>query len=304
LLKLGLQICGASHHATANPQNLLRSEQVQSNDQVVMENGQGTSVTNIGSNSCRSPTYPCSVLHLNNMLLVLALTKNLLSVNKFSRDNKAFFEFHPNHYCIKKQDSNEVLLHGSVGRDGLYSFFPQLPRSNSSNGIQHPSNKDCYALCNQLELSNSPDSLALWHNRLGHPNYNSLKHVLSHCNIPYTKSIKLVFCNSCAAAKSHRLPSISSTTVYNSPLELVFFDVWGPSAVESSCGYKYFLTCVDACTRYVWVYMLQNKSDAFSTFKEFKLMAEKQFSLPIMSIQTDWGGEFRSFTSFLKEQGI
>ncbi|KAF7802908.1 Retrovirus-related Pol polyprotein from transposon TNT 1-94 [Senna tora] len=56
--------------------------------------------------------------------------------------------------------------------------------------------------------------------------------------------------------------------------------------------------------RYTWIYPLKNKSQALQTFIDFKYMVELQVGLPIKFIQSDWGGEFRSFTSFLKTHGI
>jgi hypothetical protein len=41
---------GASHHATSNPENLLQSAQVNGNEHVLMENGQGMKITRVGSN--------------------------------------------------------------------------------------------------------------------------------------------------------------------------------------------------------------------------------------------------------------
>lgn len=38
-------------------------------------------------------------------------------------------------------------------------------------------------------------------------------------------------------------------------------------------------------------------------FKEYKLLVEKQFNLPIKTVHSDSGGEFVAFTPFLKEQG-
>jgi histone deacetylase 1/2 len=87
-------------------------------------------------------------------------------------------------------------------------------------------------------------------------------------------------------------------------LELVFLDVWGPTSFESSCGYFYFLTCVDACTKYVWIYLLKRKSDVMNNFLLIKTMAEKQFQVPLKSVQTDGGGEFRVLTSYFQQHGI
>ena len=49
-------------------------------------------------------------------------TKILINVSQFSRDNAVFFEFYSNYCVVKSQFTNEVLLQGTVGPDGLYSF--------------------------------------------------------------------------------------------------------------------------------------------------------------------------------------
>ena len=113
------------------------------------------------------------------------------------------------------------------------------------------------------------------------------------------------FCLACCLGKSHRLPSVSSTTSYNAPFELVFCDLWGPASVESHGGQSYFLTCVDAYSRYTWIFPLKLKSHTLTTFRNFKTMLELQYNLPLKSsIQTDGGGEFRPFTQFLTNLGI
>jgi histone deacetylase 1/2 len=121
-------------------------------------------------------------------------------------------------------------------------------------------------------------------------------------NIP-NKSLS-DFCSACCLGKVHRLPSYPSTATYTKPLELVFCDLWGPSPVESSCGYSYFLTCVDAFSRFTWIYPLKLKSHTLLTFQNFKAMVELQYNLPIKAVQTDGGGEFRPFTQFLTPLGI
>jgi histone deacetylase 1/2 len=58
------------------------------------------------------------------MLLVPDISKNLLSVSKFAKDNNVIFEFHPYYCYVKSQDSRQILLQGTVGADGLYQFKP------------------------------------------------------------------------------------------------------------------------------------------------------------------------------------
>jgi histone deacetylase 1/2 len=100
------------------------------------------------------------------------------------------------------------------------------------------------------------------------------------------------------------LHSAASQTTYTQPLELVFSDLWGPSPSVSSLGYHYYITFIDAYSRYTWIYLLKAKSDAFIIFKQFKTMAELQLGHSLKTLQTDWGGEFRPFTSYLTDHGI
>lgn len=53
-----------------------------------------------------------------------------------------------------------------------------------------------------------------------------------------------------------------------------------------------------------YIYPLKTKSEALSSFKQYKSLVEKNFDTKIKTIHTDWGEEFRVFTSFLNESGI
>jgi len=70
--------------------------------------------------------------------------------------------------------------------------------------------------------------------------------------------------------KIHRFPSKFSQTVYNSPLELIYSDLWGPAPMNSHCQFRYYMSFVDAYLWFTWIYFLKNKSDALSVFKQFK----------------------------------
>ena len=59
---------------------------------------------------------------LHKLLHVPSISKNLLSVSKFVKNNSVFFEFHPHLSLVKSQETNKILLKGVVGADGLYSF--------------------------------------------------------------------------------------------------------------------------------------------------------------------------------------
>ena len=104
-------------------------------------------------------------------------------------------------------------------------------------------------------------------------------------------------------ALSWLLSSISET-VYIAPLQLIHYDLWGPTHVPSSSGYRYYVHFVDAYSKFTWLYLLKNKSDVIQTFINFKTQVELQLDSKIKAFQFDWGGEFKSFQSFLTQHGI
>jgi len=125
---------------------------------------------------------------------------------------------------------------------------------------------------------------------------------MKHCNIPYIA--KREFCDSCVVGKSHQLPFIASQTIYSKPLQLVFIDIWGPSATPTTNGACNYISFVDAYTRYVWFYLIHTKSQALSVFQSFKLYVEKQIGFQLLSIQTNNAKEFLCLKSFLSSNGI
>ncbi|KAA0042331.1 gag/pol protein [Cucumis melo var. makuwa] len=60
------------------------------------------------------------------------------------------------------------------------------------------------------------------------------------------------------------------------PLELVHSDLCGPMNVKTRRGYKYFISFIDDYSRYGHVYLIQNKSDSFEKFKEYKAEVENE----------------------------
>ena len=190
-----------------------------------------------------------------NQLLVPTITKNLISVSKFALDNGVYFEFDPNYCLVKSQGSNEILLNGSLGPDGLY-VFPNLHLQGSipaSSASCFVSNSVTY-VCSDVNTLNSAvkttfvdsactstGSQTLWHLRLGHPSSNVLRLVLNHCKIPISNKNVFEFCTACCVGKSHRLPASLSETVYNQPLELIHSDLWSPAYIPSKNGFYYYM---------------------------------------------------------------
>lgn len=94
---------GASHHVTASSPNLMQEVPIHGQEHVFQGNGHGLPIKSIGSAFFPAPSYSNVQLHLNNLLLVPSITKNLVSVSQIAKDNCVYFEFHPFHCFVKSQ---------------------------------------------------------------------------------------------------------------------------------------------------------------------------------------------------------
>ena len=74
-------------------------------------------------------------------------------------------------------------------------------------------------------------------------------------------------------------------------LEIVHIDISGPYST-TICGSRYFLTFIDDFSRYGYLYLIKEKSDALDKFKVFKLEDEKQIGKVIKIVRSDRGGEY------------
>jgi hypothetical protein len=80
---------GATDHITSDLDRLAVRERYHGGDQVQVSNGAGLRILHTGHSVLNTATRP---LALHNTLHVPDISKNLLSVHKFSRDNDVFFE--------------------------------------------------------------------------------------------------------------------------------------------------------------------------------------------------------------------
>ena len=89
-------------------------------------------------------------------------------------------------------------------------------------------------------------------------------------------------------------------------LELVHYDICGPIIPNSNGGKRYIITFINDYSRKIWVYFLQEKSEAFVAFKSYKALVEKEVGNPIKVVRTDRGGEYNSheFENFCENHGI
>ncbi|KAL6339591.1 hypothetical protein AAG906_034676 [Vitis piasezkii] len=150
----------------------------------------------------------------------------------------------------------------------------------------------------------STSPFVLWHNRLGHPSSHIVSLILNKCNLLHLNKFLSLICFACCMGKIRKSLFLHSTSSYTKPLELVHTNLWGPTSTPSSHGHRYYIHFIDAYSRFTWIYMLKHKSEAFQVFLHFKSQVELQIGHKIKVVQSDWGGEYRSFTQYLTSNGI
>ncbi|CAA0829640.1 Unknown protein, partial [Striga hermonthica] len=224
----------ASNHVTNELENLNIASEYNGGSKLLMGNGEGAAISHFGNSLIQHPGHS-NVFILRNLLHVPMISRNLLSVSQFAKDNKV---------------------------------------------------------------------LELWHQRLGHANYDNVKRALRLCNLNYESDGENNICGSCIMAKSHCLPFDHSQHKSFYPLEFIHSDVWGPCHVKSLNGYAYYVSFIDDYSRFIWIYLLKAKSDVHSAFVNFKALVENQLGKKIKSFQSDGGGEYQALSKLFQENGI
>ncbi|KAL4388539.1 hypothetical protein GQ457_09G023790 [Hibiscus cannabinus] len=107
---------GATHHLTNDLVNLQDGSNLPGSGSVQVGSGHTLSVKYFGQSSLLSSSRK---ILLKNLLYVPNITKNLLSVSKFTQDNQVSLEFFPTYCQVKDLHSRQVLLQG-LESGGLY----------------------------------------------------------------------------------------------------------------------------------------------------------------------------------------
>ncbi|CAN4085599.1 unnamed protein product [Withania somnifera] len=63
-------------------------------------------------------------------------------------------------------------------------------------------------------------------------------------------------------------------------------------SMPSLGGEKYFITFIDNCTRYCYVYLLNSRDETIEAFKKYKSDVENRLYKKIKAIRSDRGGEY------------
>ena len=114
---------------------------------------------------------------------------------------------------------------------------------------------------NNISSTYIVESSYIWHGRLGHVNYGSLKKLV---NMNYLPKFELNPNHKCEVCVEAKLTKIHFQSVERStePLDLIHSDICDLKYVQTRGGKKYFITFINDSTKYYFVYLLRSNDVA------------------------------------------
>ncbi|KAL0395399.1 UNVERIFIED_CONTAM: hypothetical protein Slati_4506100 [Sesamum latifolium] len=142
--------------------------------------------------------------------------------------------------------------------------------------------------------------------RKARPSINRIRKLVDSKNIEIDDLDHLSTCESCLKGKMTKKPFVGQSAIASGLLDFVHTNVCGPLSTPARGGFSYFITFTADHSRYGYIYLMRYKSEAFATFKEYRLEVENQTSRKIKALRSNRGGEYLSgeFIDYLKENII
>src|ERR1700678_1005050 len=226
-------------------------------------------------------TYTCA-LHTPS------LNANLISISAFDKAGLTT-TFTDGQGTIRKGDGTIVLAGRNVNGMYILETIDDIPLAMSS--------------------VSQPTSLEQWHRRLTHCSPLTIKEMAANQLVDGLKLSGTELtgkCEDCILGRQTRRPFDGETEKGLGPLDLVSFDLWGPSRVQSAGGKIYLMLIVDAGTSTKYGAYLQDKSDTstLASLDTFRTMAETLTGRKIRRLRTDRAFESATWKEYCQRHGI
>ncbi|GJY90388.1 putative mitochondrial protein [Tanacetum coccineum] len=197
---------------------------------------------------------------LSDVYYIPSLTMNLAYVSKIC-DSGCDVNFFVSDCFIYDRQTQDLV--GTGHRQGEIYVLEHFRDINDTTS--------CSVDLSSFWLNHSSSAIYLWHSRLGHVSGSRLRSLAS------TGALGKLDVHD-KLAKFSALPFSNSVSSSNAPLDIVHFDVWGPSP---------------------------RRSDFLTVFKEFRALLTTQHLTVIKCFRCDLGGEYTSneFVGLLKSDG-
>ena len=213
---------GATNHLANNMQQLRDPVDYKGKAKVTVGNGHSIPIQSLGYQLLNT-LLPDKSLLLKDVLHVPNITKNLLSISQFTKDNNVILEFDSQQCVIKDKRTRLVLLQGIL-TNGLYKLQQtSSPPSSLNKAPDHqlsaldrgpPQIYNMTTTSNPVHPTN--DFASTWHRRLAHPSQQTLFKVLHKIRPDVKHSVSDV-CDACQLGKMPRFSFKSSINETNSP---------------------------------------------------------------------------------------
>ena len=259
--------------------SLFSSYQVGRTSSLLMGNGARAAVRGVGTVDLKLTSG--KTVQLKNVQHVPSMRKNLISGSLLCRDGyKLVFE------------SNKCIL-------SKYGTF--IGKVYESGGLFRLSLLDtCFNFVNHVSHDTETN---IWHSRLCHINFGFMTRLAGMNLIPKFNLVKGSKCHVCVQSKQPRMPHKTVAARNLAPLELIHSDLCEMNGELTKGGKRYFMTLIDDCTRFYYVYLLKTKDKALHYFKIYKAEVENQLERKIKHLRSDRGEYFSNEFNLFCEEG-
>lgn len=175
---------------TSSTAQVTNAQPYNGSENVMVADGSFLPITHVGSTTLTTRT---GSIPLNDVLICPSMQKSLLSISKLCDDYPCGVFFDSNDVYVIDLDTQKVVTTGPR-REGLYVL-------EKKEFVAYYSNRQCAA------------SDMIWHQRLGHTNFQILQ-LLKHIKaIIVNKSSTSPVCGPCQMGKSSQLPFLFQNLV-------------------------------------------------------------------------------------------
>ena len=218
---------GATRHICANRSMFSSYTTVGGDEKLYMGNSSTSKVEGVGKIALKMTSG--KTVTLINVLHVPDVRKNLVSGSLLSK-NGFKLVFVSDKFVLSK---NEMYVGKGYLSDGLFKL-----------NVMTVVTKDDL---NKVASSYVLESSNIWHARLGHVNYKSIKKLMNMGLLPKfdCPSEK---CQVCVESKFSKPPFYSVDNRVSEPLDLIHTDICDMKSIPSRGGNKYFITFIDDCS--------------------------------------------------------
>jgi hypothetical protein len=217
-----------------------------------MGNGAHASVRGVGTVDLKLTSG--KTVQLKNVKHVPSISKNLISGSLLCRDGyKLDFE---SNKCVWSKFG--TFIGNGYERGGLFRL------SLCENNVKY------------VNHVNNHDEANVWHSRLCHINFGCMSRLVGLNLIPKFNLVKNFKCYVCVESKQPRKPHKAPAARNLAPIELIHSDLCEMNGELTKGGKRYFMTFIDDCTRFCYVYLLKSKDEALHYFKIYKAEVETQ----------------------------